>query len=162
MALTRNKKEEIVEKLANAAKDSESMVFVNFHGLSVADTNAMRSALREKGVGYTVARKTLIRRALGDGIEGTMPELEGEVAIAYGTDAIEPASAIAGFAKQHKDNLTIIGGIFQGVFKDKQEMQVIASIPGMDTLRGMFVNVINSPIQGLAVALSEVAKKKEA
>jgi large subunit ribosomal protein L10 len=160
--ITRQKKEGIVRKLTDAAKDSESMVFVNFHGLSVEDTNAMRSALREKEVGYTVARKTLIRRALEGGAEGAMPELPGEVAVAYGADPIAPASAVAEFAKKHKDNLAIIGGIFQGVFKDRSEMETIASIPPVETLRGMFVNVINSPIAGLAVALHAIAEKKSA
>ena len=40
-------------------------------------------------------------------------------------------------------------------------MQSIADIPGMKTLQGMFVNIINSPIQSLAVALSQIADKKQ-
>ena len=44
---------------------------------------------------------------------------------------------------------------------DKEGMIAMASIPPLDTLRGMFVNVINSPIQGFVMALSEIAKKKQ-
>jgi large subunit ribosomal protein L10 len=160
MALTREKKEHIVTTLTNAAKDSESMVFVNFHGLGVADTNSMRRTLRDKGITYTVARKTLIHRALDKSAEGEIPVLNGEVAVVYGADPIAPANAIAEFAQTHKENLSILGGIFQGVFKNKNEMEVIASIPGIDTLRGMFVNVINSPIQGLVIALNGIAESK--
>ncbi len=54
----------------------------------------------------------------------------------------------------------ILGGVFDGVYKSKEEMTEIASIPSLQTLRGMFVNVINSPIQGLAVSLNQIAEKK--
>ena len=49
-----------------------------------------------------------------------------------------------------------------GVFKDQAEMTEIASIPPLPVLRGMFVNVINSPIQGLVLGLNAIAEKKSA
>jgi len=161
MTVTRQKKEEVVAKIKDAASGAESIVFVNFHGLGVSDTNELRSALREEGVSYTVARKTLIRRALSSAkFEGDLPELPGEVAIAYGADPVLPAGKIADFAKKHKENISILGGVFEGKFMDKAEMENIASIPSMQVLRGMFVNVINSPIAGLVVALDAIADQK--
>jgi len=163
MTVTRQKKEEVVAKIKDAAHGAESIVFVNFHGLGVSDTNELRSALREEGVSYTVARKTLIRLALSEAkFEGEMPELPGEVAIAYGSDPVLPASKIAHFAKKHKEKISILGGVFEGKFMDKVGMETIASIPSMPVLRGMFVNVINSPIAGLVVALDAIADKKMA
>lgn len=160
MALTKQKKEEIVGKLSEALKDAQSVVFVHFKGLTVADTSAMRKELRNREVGYSVAKKTLMRRALSDlKVEGEMPELEGEIAVAYGADPVAPASGVAQFAKEHKDNLSIVGGIFEGRYMNQEEMQTIAAIPPMQTLRGMFVNVINSPIAGLAIALNAIAEK---
>jgi len=50
--------------------------------------------------------------------------------------------------------------VFQGVYKDAEEMTEIASIPSLQVLRGMFVNVINSPIQGMVIALNAVAEKR--
>src|SRR5690606_38761319 len=126
----------------------------------VVDATAMRASLREQGVGYFVAKKTLMKRAFGDAFQGEMPALEGEIAVAYSTDAIAPAQNVKTFAEKYKDNLAIVGGIFQGVFKTREEMTEIASIPSLQVLRGMFVNVLNSPIQGLAVALNALAEKK--
>ena len=160
MAITRAKKEEVLGKLEGIKNDSESIVFVNFNGLSVADTTAMRSKLRAEGVGYLVAKKTLMKRAFGDTFAGEMPELEGEIALAYSSDAIAPAQNVKEFAGKFKDQLAIVGGVFEGVYKSKEEMTEIASIPALPVLRGMFVNVINSPIQGLAVALNQIAEKK--
>lgn len=160
MAITKAKKEQILEKLEGIKNDSDSIVFVSFKGLSVSDTSAMRSKLREEGVGYFVAKKTLMKRAFGDTFEGEMPELDGEIAVAYSTDAIAPAQSIKEFATKFKDNIAIAGGVFQGVYKNREEMTEIASIPALPVLRGMFVNVINSPIQGMAIALNAYAEKK--
>lgn len=162
MAITKEKKQEILTKLEGVKNDADSIVFVSFKGLPVSDTTAMRSDLREKGVGYFVAKKTLMKRAFGDAFQGEMPELEGEIAIAYSEDAIAPAQNIKDFAQKYQDNLAIVGGVFQGVYKNREEMTEIASIPPLDVLRGMFVNVINSPIQGFAVALNAIADQKEA
>ena len=91
-----------------------------------------------------------------------MPVLDGEVGIAYGTDLIAPAREIYAFQKKFKQGVSIVGGVFEGKFMTKAEMEGIALIPPLDTLRGMFLNVINSPIQGFVVALDHIAKKKTA
>ena len=161
MAITKEKKKEILGNLKSALKDAASVVFVNFHGLTVIDTSNLRNKLREAGVSYFVAKKTIVKRALSEEkIEGDMPELEGELAIAYGKDLIAPARGIYEFQKKHKGSIAIIGGIFEKAYKNKEEMVEIASIPEPQVLRGMFVNVINSPIQGLAAALDAIAQKK--
>ena len=162
MAITKAKKQDILAKLEGIKKDSESIVFVNFKGLPVSDTTAMRSGLREKGVGYFVAKKTLIDRVLGKAYEGEMPNLDGEIALAYSADAMAPAQTVKTFAEKWEDKLSIAGGIFQGVYKNREEMTTIASIPSLQILRGMFVNVINSPIQGLVISLNAIAQKKNA
>jgi large subunit ribosomal protein L10 len=163
MAIKKDKKVDIMSRVRDIFDKNVSTVFVNFHGLSVGETTTLRSNLRGQSVGFTVAKKTLIKRALDElTVEGNIPELLGEVAIAYGEDSIAPAREVYEFQKTHKNNVAILGGIFEGKYKDKEEMTEIASIPSMQVLRGMFVNVINSPIQGLAVALNEIAKSKEA
>jgi len=160
VAITKAKKETILEKLEGIRKDAASIVFVHYKGLTLGSTTAMRKQLREKGVGYFVAKKTLIKRAFGDTFTGTMPALDGEIAVAYSTDAIAPAQSVKEFSDKFKDNLAIVGGVFEGVYKDKAEMTEIASIPPLQTLRGMFAQLINSPRQRFAVVLSEVAKTK--
>lgn len=162
MAITKEKKEAIVAKLTDVKNDAESIVFVQFNGMNVADTTAMRSQLREQGVGYFVAKKTLMKRAFDGAFEGDMPTLDGEIAVAYSADAILPAQQIKEFAGKYKDNISIVGGVFQGVYKDAVEMTEIASIPPLPVLRGMFVNVINSPIQGLVLGLNAIADKRSA
>ena len=163
MAITKEKKKEIYNNINKSVSDAASVVFVNFHGLSVAETTGLRKELRGEDVGYTVAKKTIIKRALDNSkAKGEQPQLDGELAIAYGEDLIAPARGVYEFQKTHKKKISILGGIFEGKFMDKEEMMEIATIPPVPVLRGMFVNVINSPIQGLVIALSKIAETKEA
>lgn len=162
MAITRTKKEEILAKLDGVKKEADSIVFVSFKGMPVQNSTAMRAKLREEGVNYFVTKKTLMKRAFDGAYEGEMPPLEGEIAIAYSEDAIAPAQNIKEFANKYKDNLAIVGGVFQGVWKNQEEMTEIASIPPLPVLHGMFANFLQQPAQGLALALQAVAEKKEA
>lgn len=163
MAITKAQKVDILAKASAALKDAVSVAFVRFNKLTVADTTAMRQKLKEEGVSYFVAKKTLLKRALTEaGYEGTIPELPGEVAIAWSKeDATAPARGIYEHAKKH-EGLSLLGGVFESKFMDANEMKAIATIPSVPVLRGMFVNVINSPIQRFAIAMSEVAKTKNA
>ena len=163
MAINKSDKKAIIEKAEKSLKGISSAVFVNFHGLNVANTTALRKELRSKGVGYFVAKKTLLRRVLDSlKFEGSIPELLGEIAIAYSTeDLLAPAREVYSFEKRMKDNLSIVGGIFEGAYSEREKMVSIASIPSVPVLYGQFVNLINSPIQGLVLALNAIAEKKQ-
>lgn len=161
MAISKAKKVEVVEKLKKAFKDAKTLVFVNFRGLKVGDATSMRRNLKEKGISYTVAKKSLTDRALsGEKFLGEKPALEGELALAWGDDLVAPAREIYAFQKKFPENLKIMGGVFESRFMTTLEMEEIAKIPTLEVLRGMFVNIINSPIQRLAIALNEISKTK--
>ena len=161
MPITLEKKKELVAGLENALKSAKSIVFVKFDKLTVADNNSLRRSLQTEEVGYTVAKKTLLKRALSTfGIEGEIPEIPGQIAVAYSTDLLASARGIFGFQKGHKDNVAIVGGVFDGKYMNADEMISIATIPPMQTLRGMFVNIINSPIQRFASVLDQIAQSK--
>lgn len=161
MPISKGKKKEIIEKVADLLKDSKSVVFFNFKGFNVKNTIEMRRKLRESKVGYLVAKKTLAKRAFDEAkIAGEIPVIVGETAMAYSADLVAPAREVFAFQKKFKDNLSIVGGIFDGKYLSKEEMLAVALIPSRETLYAQFVNVINSPIQGLVVALSKVAEKK--
>ncbi len=160
MALTKAKKGEVLAKAQDIAK-AKSVIFANFKGLTSAQVTELRRKMREEKVGYTVAKKTLVRKAFDEaGLQGTMPETPGELAIAFSDDLISPARTVYEFQKKFDKKISIMGGVFDGSFKTAAEMMEIATIPTLQTLRGMFVNIINSPIQGLVLALNALAEKK--
>jgi large subunit ribosomal protein L10 len=161
MARTKAQKKEIVSKLDTIMSDAKTLVFVNIHGLKVADATTMRRALKKEGVGFFVAKKSLTTLALtAKKYAGEALILAGEIGMAYGVDMVAPARAVYEFQKKLKDQVAIQGGVFEGSYKNKEDMLSIAMIPSPQVLYGMFVNVINSPIQGLVMALDQIAKKK--
>ena len=161
MAITKAKKGEVVDRLKAAFKTAQSLIFVSFKGLSVGNTTTMRSTLRKEGISYSVAKKSLTKRVLDEAnYTGLMPELPGELSLAWGEDLVAPAREVYAFQKKFPESLNILGGVFEGRYMSKSEIEGIATIPPTPVLRGMFVNIINSPIQRMAIALSEVAKKK--
>ncbi len=163
MAINKAKKSEIYSHLKEIVKGKGSHVFVNFHGLTVSEATNIRRTLRQEGVGYFVSKKTLAKKAFVEsGITGEFPELSGELAIAYGEDAIAPAREVLKFQKTLKDKVTILGGVFENHFTTAEEMKVIASIPSQQVLYGQFVNLINSPIQRFVTVLDQIAEKKSA
>ena len=165
MAISKNKKSEILAKLTDAFKEASSVVFVSFSKLTVKDASRVRKELAEMGVRYYVAKKTLIRLALKQkGYDGEVPELPGEVAVAWTageSDTTAPARGVYDLGKKLKGVIALVGGVFGGVFADASKMTEIALIPSLDALRGMFANIINSPRARFAIALGEVAKIKK-
>jgi large subunit ribosomal protein L10 len=162
MAITKDKKTEILGKLKDVAK-KDAIIFVNFHGLNVAQSSEIRKKLRESGVSYLVAKKTLVKKAFTEEkISGDLPSLDGELAVVASDDATAPAREIFAFQKTFSGAISILGGVFENKFISKSEAEEIAKIPSLQVLRGMFVNVINSPIQGLAIVTQAIADKKSA
>lgn len=161
MALTRAKKAELIASYSEALKGAKSAVYVKFKGLSVADTSTLRSQLFGENSHYTVVKKTLWKRATDDaGIKGEAPVTGEELAVVYGADLLVPARVSYEFSKAHKDSFTILGGIFDGEFKNQSEMLSIATIPPREVLLSQLAYLLKSPIQKLAIGLSEVAKTK--
>lgn len=163
MAISKDKKRAIIAKLTDAFKEASSIAFVGFTKLTVKDASRVRSGLAEAGVKYYVAKKTLIRRALAErGYTGEVPALPGEIAVVWttGDEVTAPARGVYEHGKKLKGALSLLGGVFEGAFADAKMMLGIATIPPMPALRGMFANIINSPVQRFAIALGEVAKTK--
>lgn len=165
MAITKEKKKEIVKKLIDIFAKAPSAAFVKFGKLTVAQANTLRRALKEKGVGYYVAKKTLIRKSLeSKKLAGALPELPGEVAVAYAVEAgdtLAPSREVAFFTKKFDKAVELIGGIFDGAFIGQEKALALALIPSRETLLAQFANLVNSPIQRFVIGLNEISKIKK-
>ena len=161
MALTKNKKAELIEKYSNLLSKAKTFVYVKFKGLTVKETEELRKNLYSKNISYNVIKKTLWEKALDKTkISGERINTKDEVAIIAGEDLLLPAKLANDFAKEYKNYFGIIGGIFEGTFKDQKSMLEIATIPSKEVLISQIAFLLQSPIQRLAIGLNEVAKKK--
>lgn len=163
MAITKAKKAEILESLEKGLKGAETVTFVNFHGLKVNEISQLRKQLREAGVSYYVAKKTLVKRALlARKVAGTQPDLPGELALAWSEDAVASPKGIFEFQKGFKDKIALLGGVYQGAYMSKEEITTLASIPSMLGLRTQFVGMLNQGMGSFVRLLDAKAKKEEA
>lgn len=163
MALTRDQKEEVLASLADVLGEDQTITFVRFNRLPVQRMDALRAELREEEVTFTVAKKTLLEVALKKAdVAGDIPEMPGQIAVAYGAGKTASARGVYNFDTDTDagEELEIVGGIFEGEFRGQEAMMEIAKIPSTDELRGMFLNLISSPVSGFAVALDQYAQKQ--
>ena len=140
-------------------KDAQSVVLVNYSGLTVEQDTILRKELRESGVFYKVYKNTMMHRAFeGTAYECLDKHLEGTNAIAVSkTDATAPARILAKYAKQFP-KLELIAGVVEGNYNDQAGVQALASIPSRDELLAKLLGSIQSPITNLARVLNQVAE----
>ena len=91
----------VVAEISEAIKDAQSVVLVDYRGLTVEQDTALRKQLREAGINYKVYKNTMMNFAFkGTDFEALAPFLEGPSAIAISNaDATAPARELAKFAK---------------------------------------------------------------
>ena len=153
-------KQPIVQEISENIKDAQSVVVVNYLGLTVAEDTELRKQLREAGVVYKVYKNTLVNFAIkGTEFESLSDCLEGPNAFAISTtDATAPARILAKFAKT-APALEIKAGVVEGTFYDENGMKAIAAVPSREELLSKFLGSIQSPITNFARVLNQIAEK---
>ena len=160
VVLTKQKKQSIVDELKHAWEKAGILVFINFHGLSVAKASKLRRELKKSAIGYKVVKKTLLGKVLESlGFSGA-PKLEGEVGVISGFGEVtEPPRLVQQFIKKEKEGLKILGGIYESKFVDAEMIKRLAAIPAREVLLTQLAFILIQPVAGLARALQEVEKK---
>ncbi len=153
-------KQPIVQEIADQIQDAQSVVLVDYRGLTVEEDTQLRKQLREAGVTYKVYKNTLMNFAFkGTDFESMSSLLEGPNAIAISKeDATAPARILAKFAKT-APALELKAGVVEGTFFDSEGIKAIASVPSRDELLSKFLGSIQSPITNLARVLNQIAEQ---
>ena len=118
-------KQPIVAAIAEDVKDAQSVVLVDYRGLTVEQDTELRKQLREAGIIYKVCKNTMMKRAFeGTEFEGLAPYLEGPSAMAVSKeDATAAARILCKFAKT-ADKLEVKAGDYTDscvIYKVDQE-----------------------------------------
>ena len=153
-------KQPIVAEISEAIKEAQSVVLVDYRGLTVEQDTNLRKQLREAGVTYKVYKNTMMNFAFkGTDFEGLAPYLEGPSAVAISTtDATAPARILAKFAKEAKA-LEIKAGVVEGLVYDAAGLQSIAQIPSREELISKLLGSLQSPITNFARVMNQLAEK---
>ena len=153
-------KQPIVAEISENIKDAQSVVLVDYRGLTVEQDTELRKQLREAGITYKVYKNTMMNFAFkGTDFEALAPYLEGPSAVAISTtDATAPARVLAKFAKT-AEALEIKGGVVEGIAYDAKGIASIASIPSREELLSKLLGSIQSPITNFARVMNQLAEK---
>lgn len=153
-------KKPIVDEISATIKDAQTVVLVDYRGLTVEQDTMLRKQLREAGVGYKVYKNTFMNFAFkGTDCEGLTNLLEGPSAMATcNTDATAAARVLCKFAKT-VPALEIKGGVVDGTVYDAKGIEQISSIPSREELLSRLLGSLQSPVTNFARVLKQIAEK---
>ena len=160
MALSKQRKQELVETYTELLQRSQGVVWVNNKGLSVSEISALRHRLREAEGVCRVTKNRLTRLALQEaGLPATEETLSGPTLAGFAFGEIPPvAKAIYDFAKEN-DTIEIKGGLLGTQLLSAQEVKTLANLPPLPELRAKLLGLLNSPARGIAGTLSSSVRR---
>ena len=153
-------KQPIVQAIADDIKDAQSVVLVDYRGLTVAQDTELRKQLREAGVIYKVCKNTMMKRAFeGTEFAGLEEYLEGPSALVVSKDdATAPARIICKFAKT-AEALEVKAGVVEGNVYDAAGINELSKVPSREELLSKLLGSLQSPITNLARVLNQIAEQ---
>ncbi|MFP4697137.1 MAG: 50S ribosomal protein L10 [Eubacteriales bacterium] len=153
-------KQTVVNAIKENVEGAQSVVLVDYRGLTVEEDTELRKNLREAGVTYKVYKNTMMRFAFeGTEFEGLSKHLSGPSAIAISKeDATVPARVINDTAKKYP-SLEFKAGVVEGQYYDEDGIKQIASIPPREELLGKLLGSLQSPIVNFARVIKQISEK---
>ena len=160
MAISKDKKNELVAELSDLLGNAKMTVFAKFAGVSVADMQVLRRAAREAGVKIKVVKNRLVIKAMesSDAYKDTdKTGLSGQLLYAISSDdEVAPAQVLDKFAKSNPA-LELVGG-FSGIGANLDTTQIkdLAGLPSKDELIAQVVATLLSPLDSSINAIDSL------
>ena len=170
MAISKDKKNELVADLTELLTNAKTTVYAKYQGLTVAELQDLRKAARESGVKIKVVKNRLVKVAMGQIAvykDTDTTGLTGQLLYAVSDeDEVAPAKVLAEFAKSHKA-LELVGGFSDlGNSLSTDEVKSLAAMPSKNELIAQVVAQLLSPVtdsvSGLTGGLSGIVSGLEA
>jgi large subunit ribosomal protein L10 len=154
MAVSKIKKEKILEDLKEKVARQKAMVLVGIAGLKVEDISDLREKLKTADGNLKVAKKTLIEKALKEnGLDFDKGKYKEEIALAFGfKDEIIPAKISYQFGLGN-EKLKILGGFIGSKFEESENIIALAQLPSKEELLAKLVGSLSAPISNFVYAL---------
>ena len=153
--LTKEQKHEQSLQLRDRLTDVTTLFLLENKGLNVNDVNSLRCEVRRTEATYKVVKNTVVRLAVeGTEMEGITPFLIGPKVLAYTAgDGVALAKVLKTFIKDHPE-LSFEQAYLEGTILEAEQAAKIADMPSRDELVAKLLQMLQSPIRRLAVALN--------
>jgi large subunit ribosomal protein L10 len=158
MALTRDKKSDVIAEVSKLLEESKLTVFAKYSGTSVKSLQQLRKDSSVNGTKVKVVKNRLFKKALqqNDRLKTTdLGPLSGQLIYAFNAeDEVAPAQSLAAFAKE-EPQLEFVGGLMaDGSLLDAEEVKTLAKLPGKNQLVAEAVAMLLSPVSDINIGLS--------
>lgn len=157
--MDRSQKAESVASLNAVFNESGVVVVTRNLGMTVAQSTALRTKMRDAGASYKVAKNRLAKLAIAEThYVGIGDMLTGPTALATSVDPVAAAKAVVDFAKT-TDKIEIVGGSMGTQVLNAEGIKALASMPSLDELRGTLIGLIQAPATKIAQLSTAPAAK---
>ena len=159
MAISKERKEEVVTTYADWMKRSQAVILVEYTGVRMKDLDAIRSKIRETGGEFNVVKNTLARRAFADsGMELPQEYLVKSTAISFAfTDPASTAKALTD-AMKGKEAIKVKGGFMSGQALNAAQVKALADMPPLPVVRAQLLGMLQAPAGKLVRTIAEPAR----
>jgi large subunit ribosomal protein L10 len=157
--MDRSQKADSVAAL-NATFNEVGVVVVTRNlGMTVAQTTALRTKMRDAGASFKVSKNSLAKLAIANTDYAGIDEiLTGPVALATSVDPVAAAKVVVEFAKTN-DKLEIVGGAMGSLVLNPDGVKALATMPSLDELRAKLIGLVQAPATKLAQLSTAPAAK---
>ena len=157
MPKNKEQKQEILRDLDAKIKKSKSIIFASFDALGVKENEELRHNLKNENGEYYVSKKTLLDLAFKNNNlnDIDIKNLPGKVAAVFSyEDEVSPAKVVFNFKKNNEGKIEFVGGLLDGKFINKEEVENLAKLPGKQELYAKLVGSLNAPVSGFVNVLA--------
>jgi large subunit ribosomal protein L10 len=160
LAITKERKQALVEQYRELIGRSEGIILATYTGLPVKDLERLRRKVRDLGGEFRVVKNRLARVSRREaGRTVVDAALQGATAIGFAPDdPVALAKAIVDFSKE-SDKVKVKAGVVNGVVYDARQVVRLAETPPMPVLRAQLLGLFNTPATRLASILSAPARQ---
>ncbi len=158
MALTKDKKQQVVDEVNQLLASSKLTVAARYDGTGVKELQQLRREARDSGTVVKVVKNRLVKKAVetSDSLkDADTSALSGQLLYAFNSeDEVAPAQVLAKFAK-HAPSIQFVGAISaDGQFMSADEVKALATLPSKTQLIAGIINTLNAPVNNVMGGLS--------
>lgn len=159
MAISKERKEEILATYAEWLKKSEAVILVEYTGVKMKDLDNIRAKIRESDGEFHILKNTLARRAFADSGMSMPPDfLVQSTAVSFAFS--DPASTAKALSDATKGNqhVKVKGGFMSGQTLTAAQVKALADMPPLPVVRAQLLGVLQAPAGKLVRTIAEPAR----
>jgi large subunit ribosomal protein L10 len=159
LALSKQKKEQVLAQYQKWVDNSQAVVLVEYTGVKMADLDAIRAKLRDTGGEFHIIKNTFARKIFqANGMSVPDGYLKKSTAVAFAfTDAAATTKALTD-ATVKMEAIKLKGGFLGKQALSTAQVKSLADLPPLPVVRAQLLGTLQAPASKLVRTLAEPAR----